>query len=177
MIQEGIKKLIEKLIYFIITRPDITFVVGVLSRFMHQSREAHWTVTLKILVYVKSSPEKGLLYKKYGHVRISGYSDSSYAGDKGDRKSTTGYCTFVGENFVTWRSKKQDVISRFSAETEYRVMAHTACEMIWLKNIIMELDFKQSGPCLCIVIIIQQSILLRILYFMRGLSTLRLIVI
>ena len=68
------------------------------------------------------------------HVRIFGYSDSGYAGDRGDRKSTAGYCTFVGGNFVTWRSKKQDIVSRSSAEAEYRVMAHTACEMMWLKK-------------------------------------------
>jgi len=66
---------------------------------MHQPREVHWTT------YVKSSLGKGLLYKKHGHIRISGYSDSDYVGDKGDKKSTTGYCTFVGENLI-WRSKK-----------------------------------------------------------------------
>ena len=51
------------------------------------------------------------MYRKYEHVHISGYSDSSYAGDREDRKSTTGYCTFVGGNLVTWRGKKQDVVS------------------------------------------------------------------
>ena len=69
------------------------------------------------------------MYKKQEHVCIFGYSDSGYAGDKGDRKFTTGHCTFIRENLVTWRSKKQDV-SRSSAEAEYRVIAHTACEMM-----------------------------------------------
>jgi len=73
----------------------------VLSKFIHQLREVHWTAALKSLTYFKSSPEKCLLYKKYRHIRISGYSDSSYADDKSDRKSTTGYCTFVEENLVT----------------------------------------------------------------------------
>ena len=59
------KRLIEKLIYLIVTKADITFAVGVLSRFMHQSREVHWIAILKILTYVKSSPEKGLLYKMH----------------------------------------------------------------------------------------------------------------
>jgi len=68
---------------------------------MHQPREVYWTAALRILVYIKSSPEKGLLYKKHRHVRIFGYSDSGYAGNKGDRKSTTGYCTFVGGNLMT----------------------------------------------------------------------------
>jgi len=73
------------------------------------------------------------------------YSDLGYAGDMGDRKSTTDYCTFIGGNLVTWRSKKQEV-SRSSVEAEYRVMAHTACEMIWLKNLLLELDFRQPEP-------------------------------
>jgi len=84
-----------------------------------------------------------LVYLKHGHVRISGYSNSGYTGDRGGRKSTIGYCTFVGENLVTWRSKKKDV-SHLSAEVEYRVMTRPACEMVWLKNLLMELDFRQS---------------------------------
>jgi len=65
------RRLVENLIYLTVTRSDITFIVGVLNRFMHQSKEVHWTNALKILAHVKSSPEKTLLYKKYGHVRIS----------------------------------------------------------------------------------------------------------
>ena len=73
------------------------------------------------------------MYRKYGHVRISGYSESGYAADREDRKSTTRYCTFVRENLVTWRSKKQDV-SRSSAKAKYRAMAYTACKMMRLKK-------------------------------------------
>ena len=57
-------------------------------------------------------------------------------------KRTTGYCTFVGRNLVTWRSKKQDIVSRSSAEAEYRAITYTACEMVWLKNLLVELDFR-----------------------------------
>jgi len=97
------------------------------------------------MAYVKRSLRKGLLYKKHGYVCISGYSDSDNAGYKGDRKSTTGYCTFIGGNLVTWRITKQDV-SRSSAEAEYRAMTHTVCDMIGLKNLLIELGFKQYGP-------------------------------
>jgi len=94
------KRLIEKLIYLMITRPDITFDVGVLSRFMHESREAHWSATLRILAYTKGCPGKSLVYK-YGYVHVSGYSDLGYVSDRGDKKSTTGYYTFIGKNLVT----------------------------------------------------------------------------
>jgi len=99
------RRLIGKLIILTVTRPDITFDVGVLSRFMHQHREAHWSAALKILVYIKSCPGKGLMYRKNEHVHIFEYSGSEYAGDRGDRKSTAGYCTFVGENLATWSKK------------------------------------------------------------------------
>ena len=100
---------------------------------------------MRVLSYIKSCPEKGLVYRKHGHVHISGYSNSEYAGDRGDKKSTTGYCTFVGGNLVTW-SMKQDVVSRSSAEAEYGAMAHMTCEMVWLQNLLMELGFRQPGP-------------------------------
>ena len=75
------RRLIEKLIYLTVIRPDIIFNVGVLSRFMHQPREAYWSIVLRILAYIKSCSGKGLVYRKHGHVRISGYFDSSDAGD------------------------------------------------------------------------------------------------
>ena len=73
---------------------------------MHKPREAHWLAVPRILAYIKSCLRESWVYKKYGHVHIFGYSDSEYAGDRGDRKSTTKYYIFVGENLVTWRSKK-----------------------------------------------------------------------
>ena len=92
---ERYRRLIKKLIYLKVTRLDIIFIIGVLSRFMHQPRETHWTTVLRILSYVKSFPCKGLLYRKYGHLSIFGDSNFDYAGDKRDRKSTTGYCTLL----------------------------------------------------------------------------------
>jgi len=114
---------------------------------MHQLREVHWTAALRILAYIKSSPEKSLLYKKYAKVRIFGYSDSGYASDKGDRKSITSYCTFVGGNLVTWRSKKQDAF-RSNADAEYRAIAYTTCEMMCLKNLLLEFGFSHLSPML-----------------------------
>ena len=89
-----------------VIRTDMTFIIGVLSRFMHQPKEIHWLVAMRVLAYIKSCPRKELVYRKHGHVHIFGYSDSGYADDRGNRKSTTGYCTFVERNLVTWRSKK-----------------------------------------------------------------------
>jgi len=122
--------LIGKLKYLTVTRQDITFIVGIQSRFIHQLRETYWLAMIRVLAYIKSCLGKGLVYRTHGHVRISRYSDSGYIGDRGDRKSTTGYCIFIGENPMTWRSKKQDVVSRSSAKAEHRAITHTTCEMV-----------------------------------------------
>ena len=95
------RRLIRKLIYLMVTRPDITFAVKVLSRFMHQLRDTHWLLAIRILIYIKSYPGKRLVYRKHEHIRISGYSESGYVGDRGDRKFNSGYCTFVVGNLVT----------------------------------------------------------------------------
>jgi len=87
--------LIEKLIYLTVTRPDITCVVGVLSRFMHQPREVHW-----IDARQNFSKKRFVVQEAWTCVH-SGYSDSGYAGDKEDRKSTIGYYIFIGGNLVT----------------------------------------------------------------------------
>jgi hypothetical protein len=77
--------------------------------------------------------------------KICGYSDSDWAGSY-DRKSTTGYCTFVGGNLVTCKNKKQNVIARSSAEAEYRAMASTTSELIWIKQLLVELGINTREP-------------------------------
>ena len=72
---------------------------------------------------------------------VETYSDAGYAGDKADRKSHGGYATYVGGNLVTWRSQKQSMVSRSSAESEYRAMADTTMEILWLRSLLIELGF------------------------------------
>ncbi|GKD83967.1 putative RNA-directed DNA polymerase [Tanacetum coccineum] len=76
--------------------------------------------------YLKGSPGKGLFFEKKPNHQVSGYTDAYWAGDRTDGKSTSGYFTFIGGNLVTWRSKKQKVVARSSAEAEYRGMVHAA---------------------------------------------------
>ena len=79
-------------------------------------------------------------------MHIEAYSDAGYAGDKGDRKSTIGYCTYIGGNLVTWRSRKQKVVSCSNAEFEYRAMAETAQEMVWLRSFLEDLGISSPFP-------------------------------
>jgi hypothetical protein len=110
------QRLVGKLIYLSHTRPDIAYAVNVVSQFMHNPSEDHMNAVIRILRYLKSSPGKGLMFSKNDHLRVEGYTDADWAGSVSDRKSTSGYFTFVGGNLVTWRSKKQNVVALSSAE-------------------------------------------------------------
>ncbi|KAI5355558.1 hypothetical protein L3X38_008453 [Prunus dulcis] len=136
------QRLVGRLIYLAHTRPDIAYAVSVVSQFMHSPSVDHMAVVMRILVYLKFAPGKGVLYRKNGHLRIEGFTDVDWAGDVTDRRSTSGYFTFVGGNLVTWRSKKQKVVSRSSAEAEYRGMAQGICEILWLRKLLCGLGFK-----------------------------------
>lgn len=139
--KERYQRLVGKLIYLSLTRPDIAYAVSVVSQFMHSPSEDHMEAVMRILSYLKSAPGKGLLFKKHGHLKVEGYTDADWAGNITDRRSTSGYFTFVGGNLVTWRSKKQNVVSRSAAEAEYRGMAQGICELLWLRLLLTEIGF------------------------------------
>ncbi|XP_059627497.1 uncharacterized mitochondrial protein AtMg00810-like [Cornus florida] len=105
------------------TRPDIAYAVSVVSQFMHSPCAPHLDSAIRILRYLKVCPGRGILFANHGHLRVEAWTDADYAGSNSDRGSTSGYCTTIGGNLVTWHSKKQDVVSRSSAEAEYRAMA------------------------------------------------------
>ena len=80
-------------------------------------RLPQWEAVIQIVRYLKAHPGCGLLYKANGHLRVEAYSDANWVGSPSNRKSTTRYCTFLEGNLITWRSKKQTVVARSSAET------------------------------------------------------------
>jgi hypothetical protein len=111
---------------------------------MHVPSEAHMDVVNRILRYLKSAPGRELMFSRHDHLDIEGHTDADWAGSVTDRRSTSGYFTFVGGNLVSWRSKKQNVVSRSSAEAEYQGMAHGVCELLWIRNLLGELGFKPN---------------------------------
>jgi hypothetical protein len=156
--QEHYKRLVGKLIYLSHTRPDIAFAVSVVSQFMHDPKTTHLDALNRILKYLKGCPGKGLLYTKQGSLQVECYTDADWAGSLDDRRSTSGYCAFVGGNLVSWRSKKQSVVARSTAEAEYRSMAHGICELLWLHILLAELRLHLHGP-LCFIVIIRLPLL------------------
>jgi hypothetical protein len=144
--REQYQRLVGRLIYLSHTRPDIAYAVSVVSQFMHNPQNHHMDAVMRIIRYLKGCPGKGLLYTSNGNLQVECYTDADWAGSLDDRRSTSGYCTFVGGNLVTWRSKKQSVVARSTAEAELRAMAHGVCEVLWLKILLLELGLFQSKP-------------------------------
>ncbi|RVX11314.1 Retrovirus-related Pol polyprotein from transposon RE2 [Vitis vinifera] len=138
------RRLVGKLNYLTITRPDISFPVSVVSQFLQSPCDSHWDAVIRILRYIKSTPGQGVLYENRGYTQVVGYTDADWAGSPTDRRSTSGYCVFIGGNLISWKSKKQDVVARSSAEAEYRAMALATCELIWLRHLLQELRFGKD---------------------------------
>ena len=107
--------------------------MGVVSRFMHDPREEHLQAANCILHYLKATPGKGIMFPGKATpgkgTTLEPYSDADYIGSLMDKRSTLSYCTFLGGNLVIWRSKKQSVVVRSSAEVKFRAMTHGICEL------------------------------------------------
>ncbi|KAK2990953.1 hypothetical protein RJ640_002961, partial [Escallonia rubra] len=144
--REQYQRLVGKLIYLSHTRPDIAFAVSVISQFMHSPKKKHLDAVYGVLRYLKGTPGKGLFFKRGDDRMVEIYTDADWAGSSVDRRSTSGYCTYVWGNLVTWRSKKQPVVARSSAEAEFRALAHGICEGIWLRRLLSELKIIKSWP-------------------------------
>lgn len=125
------QRLVGRLMYLAHTRPDLAYALSIVSQFMHNPGEQHMNAVMRILRYLKSAPGKGILFTKNVDCQsVDAYSDTDWAGAIDDRRSTSGYFTFVGGNLVTWRSKKQNVVARSSVEAEFRGMALGICEVL-----------------------------------------------
>ena len=139
---ERYKRLVGKLNYLTVTRLDIVHSVSVVSQYMSAPTVDQWPAVEQILCYLKVASGHGVLYGNHWHNIIECFSDIDWTGSKEDRRSTLGYCVFVGGNLVSWKSKKQSVISRSSVESEYRAMTLSVCEIMWLYQFLMEVGIE-----------------------------------
>ncbi|RVW47408.1 Retrovirus-related Pol polyprotein from transposon RE1 [Vitis vinifera] len=141
------QRLVGRLMYLAHTRPDLAYALSVVSQYMHNPGEQHMNAVIRILRYLKNAPGKGILFSKnVNHQSIEVYTDADWAGAVDDRRSTSGYFTFVGGNLVTWKSKKQNVVTRSSAEAEFRGMALGLCEALWLRLLLQDLGYLSRQP-------------------------------
>jgi len=125
--------------YLTLTRPDLAYAVQQVCLFMHDPREPHLALIKRILRYVKGSLSAGLHIGNGPVDKLVAYSDADWAGCPDSRRSTSGFCVFLGDSLVSWSSKRQTTVSRSSAEAEYRAVAHVVAECCWLRQLLQEL--------------------------------------
>lgn len=140
------RRLIGRLLYLTVTRPDIQYATNVLSQFLSSPRESHMNAALRVLRYLKGTPGQGLFLPSSGDLSLEAYCDSDWGGCPMTRRSRTGYFISLGGAPVSWRTKKQSVVSRSSAEAEYRAMATTVSEILWLRWLMIDLEAPQVQP-------------------------------
>ncbi|XP_070044865.1 uncharacterized mitochondrial protein AtMg00810-like [Nicotiana tomentosiformis] len=140
------QKLVGKLLYLTITRPDISYAVQSLSQFMHAPKKSHYEAALHVVRYIKKQSGLGILMSSRSSQQIKALCDSDWASCPMSRKSITGYCIKLGESLISWKAKKQNTISRSSVEAEYRSMAHTVAELVWLSGLLRELQIDLQMP-------------------------------
>jgi len=133
------RRLIGRLIYLNTTRPDITFITQQLSRFLSKPTQTHYHAALRVLKYLKGSPDKGIFFPRASGLYIQGYTDADWARCRDTRRSISGHCFFLGQSLICWRTKKQPTVSRSSSEAEYRAMASATCELQWLLYLLRDL--------------------------------------
>ncbi|KAK8591446.1 hypothetical protein V6N13_031488 [Hibiscus sabdariffa] len=141
------RRLIGKLVYLTNTRPDISFVVQHLSQFLSAPTDLHLVAAHRVLRYLKKSPGQGLFFPSDNVLKINAFSDSDWASCPDSRRSITGFCVFLGSSLISWKSKKQQTVSRSSSEAEYRALAAVTCEIQWIHYLLSDLhiDFSSAN--------------------------------
>ncbi|XP_019435861.1 PREDICTED: uncharacterized protein LOC109342305 [Lupinus angustifolius] len=127
--------------YLTFTRPDISYAVQQVCLHMHNPSTTHMLALKRILRYVQGTIHFGLHLSPSPITKLVSYTDADWGGCPDTRRSTSGYCVFLGNNLISWSSKRQCTLSRSSAEAEYRGVANVVSESCWIRNLLLELHF------------------------------------
>jgi hypothetical protein len=158
-------------------RPDISFAVNKVCQFLHASTMVHWAAVKRILRYLKSCTRVGLRIIKSRSLLVTGFSDAGWAGSLDDRRSTDAYAIFLDTNLVSWSARKQSTVFRSSTEAEYKIVANTTAEIMWIQILLRELQVPCQAWQNYGVIILVPNIFQLIQFFMAELNILKWIII
>lgn len=121
------------------TRPDISFAVSNVSRYLEKPAEAHVNAVKRILKYIKGTTDMGIRFEGGKILDFCGYSDADYAGDKKTGRSTSGYVFMFGGGIISWCSERQKSVALSTTESEYMAAAHAIKELVWLEGLLSTL--------------------------------------
>ncbi|XP_055803447.1 uncharacterized mitochondrial protein AtMg00810-like [Solanum dulcamara] len=144
--QAAYQKLIGKLLYLDMKSPDIAFSTQILSQFLNQPKKSHMEVALRVVKYLKRQPREGILLSSQSDNQITAFCDADWAVCALTRKSVTGYLIKMGKSLISWKAKKQTTVSRSSTKVEYRSMASTVSELVWLLGMLKEVEAEMKVP-------------------------------
>ncbi|GKB03244.1 putative ribonuclease H-like domain-containing protein [Tanacetum coccineum] len=130
------------LMYLTASRPDIMFAVCLCARFQVTPKVSHMNAVKRIFRYLKHQPKLGLWYPKDYPFHLEAFSDSDYAGDNHDRRSTSGGCQYLGRRLVSWQCKKQTIVAISSTEAEYVAAASCCGQVLWMQNQLFDYGFN-----------------------------------
>lgn len=143
---ERYRRLVGRLIYLGVTRPDLAYCVHILSQFMQVPREDHWEAALRVVRYLKGTLRQGILLSSDCDLQVRGWCDSDWEGCPLTRRSLSGWFIQLGSSPTSWRTKKQHRVSLSSTEAEYRAMSDITKELIWVKACLQDFGITQSSP-------------------------------
>ncbi|KAL2232741.1 UNVERIFIED_CONTAM: Retrovirus-related Pol polyprotein from transposon RE1, partial [Sesamum indicum] len=143
---DSYRRLVGRLLYLGFTRPDISDSMQQLSQFLNQPCDSHWKAVLHVLRYLKGCPSKRLYFPAQNSFVLRVFCDVDRVSCLDSRRSLTGYCIFLGNALLSWKTKKQCTVSRSTAESKYRSLASTVCELRWMSYILSDFSIALSLP-------------------------------
>ncbi|XP_042486842.1 uncharacterized mitochondrial protein AtMg00810-like [Macadamia integrifolia] len=143
---EEYRQIVGTLQYLTLTQLDVSYSINQACQHMHAPTTSHLEAIKRILRYLKHTIGAGTLLQAGPLDLTVAYTDADWVGCPDTQRSTTGFCTFMGPNLISWGSKKQPIVSQSSSKAEYKALVVTVYAMMWLSYILNDLHILSPQP-------------------------------